>query len=155
MSGGILQLRGIVKEFPGVRALDGVSFSVRKREIHALVGENGAGKSTLMKVVSGVYPHGGYQGEFLIDDNVCRFRGIRESEAAGVAIIYQELALVGQMTVCENILLGQEIAKGGVIEMDQSRSVAERVLKLVGLDVSPFTEVRSSGRLSCPASTTA
>ncbi|HQX54597.1 MAG TPA: ATP-binding cassette domain-containing protein, partial [Pyrinomonadaceae bacterium] len=89
----LLEMRSIVKEFPGVRALDGVSFTLNTGEFHSLVGENGAGKSTLMKVLSGVYPTGTYDGDILIDDRVREFKGIRDSETAGVSIIFQELSL--------------------------------------------------------------
>src|SRR5437870_4057291 len=107
----ILEMRDIVKEFPGVRALDGVSFSLEAGEFHSLVGENGAGKSTLMKVLSGVYPAGTYTGQILINDKERRFRTIRDSESAGVAIIFQELSLVKELTVGENIFLGKEPAR--------------------------------------------
>lgn len=96
-------MKGITKDFPGVRALDNVTFSVRKGEIHALCGENGAGKSTLMKILSGVYPHGTYEGQILINGKKVQFKSIKESQDAGIAIIYQELALVGEMTVAENL----------------------------------------------------
>src|SRR5438128_10890342 len=94
-----LEMRNIVKEFPGVRALDGVSFKLDKGEFHALVGENGAGKSTLMKVLSGVYPEGTFEGKILVKDRARHFRGIRDSEAAGIALIFQELSLVKELTV--------------------------------------------------------
>src|SRR5438046_2879167 len=97
----LLEMRSIVKEFPGVRALDGVSFTLEAGEFHALVGENGAGKSTLMKVLSGVYPQGTFEGEILVDDATKQYAGIRDSEAAGIAIIFQELSLVKELTVGE------------------------------------------------------
>src|SRR5438477_5455120 len=99
----LLEMRNIVKEFPGVRALDGVSFTLDTGEFHALVGENGAGKSTLMKVLSGVYPSGTFTGEILLDDQPRTFRNVRDSEDAGMAIIFQELSLVKELTVGENI----------------------------------------------------
>src|SRR5262249_2944499 len=102
----LLEMRNIVKEFPGVRALDGVSFTLDAGEFHALVGENGAGKSTLMKVLSGVYPYGSYEGDILIDDSVRNFHSVRDAENAGIAIIFQELSLVKELTVGENIFLG-------------------------------------------------
>ena len=141
----ILEMRAIVKEFSGVRALDGVSLGVAQGEIHGLVGENGAGKSTLMKVLSGVYPHRSFEGEILLNGEPCRFRGIRESEVAGIAIIHQELALVNQLSVSENILLGQEIAGFGMIDREQSLAETMRLLKLVGLAVAPDTPVRNLG----------
>src|SRR3954467_14305775 len=111
----LLEMRNIVKEFPGVRALDGVSFTLAKGEFHALVGENGAGKSTLMKVLSGVYPAGSFEGEILVEDAARHFRTVRDSEAAGIAIIFQELSLVKELTVGENIFLGKEPSRFGVI----------------------------------------
>src|SRR6185369_15074955 len=103
MSTPILEMRNITKEFPGVKALNNVSFQVATNEIHCLVGENGAGKSTLMKVLSGLYPHGDYTGDILFGGEVQTFSSISDSEKAGIAIIYQELALVPEMTVYENI----------------------------------------------------
>src|SRR5438093_9335581 len=116
----LLEMRGIRKTFPGVVALDNVNLSVRAGEIHAIVGENGAGKSTLMKVLSGVYPHGSYDGEIVFDGEPCRFRDIRGSEAAGIVIIHQELALVPYLSIAENIFLGNERARGGVINWNQA-----------------------------------
>jgi len=142
----ILEMRNIVKEFPGVRALDGVTFQVRRGEIHALVGENGAGKSTLMKVLSGLYPHGTYQGEIVLDGKEQRFQNIRDSEHAGIAIIYQELALVKHMTIAENIFLGSELCRGrGVIDWNRTYQETARVLKEVGLKLSPSTRVMDIG----------
>src|SRR4026209_2545508 len=115
----LLEMRDIVKEFPGVRALDGVSFTLEAGEFHSLVGENGAGKSTLMKVLSGVYPAGTYTGEILIEDQAKQFRNIRDSEGAGVAIIFQELSLVKELTVGENIFLGQEPSRLGIINWSE------------------------------------
>lgn len=140
-----LEMKGISKEFPGVRALDDVTFSVRRGEIHALVGENGAGKSTLMKVLSGIYPHGTYSGEIVIDGSARAFSCIKDSERAGVAIIYQEIALVKQLTVCENMMLGDEIASGGVIDWDRSYLKAAGALSKVGLAINPATKVVNIG----------
>jgi ABC-type sugar transport system ATPase subunit len=137
MSDYILEMKGISKEFPGVKALDDVTFSVKRGEIHALVGENGAGKSTLMKILSGVYPSGTYSGTIAIDGADRRFRDTKESEGSGIAIIYQELALVKQLSIVENICLGGEIAKMGVINWDESYKLAEKFLKQVGLNVNP------------------
>ena len=109
MSTPILEMRSITKEFPGVKALDNVSFRVTEGEIHGLVGENGAGKSTLMKVLSGVYPYGQYSGDIVINGNVQKFGGIRDSEKVGIGIIYQELALFPELTVYENIFIGHEV----------------------------------------------
>jgi D-xylose transport system ATP-binding protein len=139
-------MRNITKEFPGVRALDDVTFQVRRGEIHALVGENGAGKSTLMKVLSGVYPHGGYGGDIVVDGVVQRYQGIHDSEKAGIAIIYQELALVKHMTVAENIFLGAELRRGpGIIDWNRTYSETARVLREVGLKVNPATKVIDLG----------
>jgi len=142
----ILEMRNITKEFPGVRALDDVTFQVRRGEIHALVGENGAGKSTLMKVLSGVYPHGTYGGDIVLDGAVQRYAGIHDSEKAGIAIIYQELALVKQMTVAENIFLGAELKRGpGIVDWNRTYSETGRVLKEVGLKVNPAARVIDLG----------
>ncbi|MCD8349755.1 MAG: xylose ABC transporter ATP-binding protein [Planctomycetaceae bacterium] len=137
----ILEMRNITKAFPGVKALDDVSFDVKRGEIHALVGENGAGKSTLMKVLSGVYPYGTYEGDIVINGEVQRFDTIKDSERAGVAIIYQELTLVKTMNICENLFLGEEIATKGVINWNASYQAAAEVLKEVGLDINPATRV--------------
>jgi D-xylose transport system ATP-binding protein len=142
----LLEMRNITKEFPGVKALDGVSFDVRKGEIHALVGENGAGKSTLMKVLSGVYPYGTYGGDIVVDGQVQRFAKIRDSEEAGIAIIHQELALVKQMTVAENLHLGAERCKArGVIDWNETFQRTTAALAEVGLKVSPATRVVDLG----------
>ena len=137
MSDYILKMQGITKDFPGVKALDDVTFSVNRGEIHALVGENGAGKSTLMKVLSGVYPAGTYDGTIMIDGAQMKFNSTKESEKTGIAIIYQELALVKQLSIVENICLGDEIAKRGVIDWDASYKKADEFLKKVGLNVNP------------------
>ncbi|MGJ7034548.1 D-xylose transport system ATP-binding protein [Anoxybacillus eryuanensis] len=140
-----LEMINITKEFPGVKALDRVSFKVKKGEIHALCGENGAGKSTLMKVLSGLYPTGTYDGEIRIDGKPVSFRNIVDAEQAGIAIIHQELALVKEMTVGENIFLGREPRKFGVIQWDQLYYEAEKWLKKVGLTISPQTKIHSLG----------
>jgi putative multiple sugar transport system ATP-binding protein len=141
----ILEMKNITKEFPGVKALSNVSFSVAEGEIHGLVGENGAGKSTLMKVLSGVYPHGSYMGEILFNGVIQEFTSIRDSEKAGIAIIYQELALIPEMTVYENIFLGNEIKKGLSIDWNETIKRAGDVLKKVRLNVNPATQVKDLG----------
>src|SRR2546423_4458250 len=103
MGPSLLEMKSITKTFPGVRALDGVSFDLNKSEIHALVGENGAGKSTLIKILAGVYPHHEYGGEILLDGSERRFSNVRDSEHAGIAVIFQELSLVKELSVAENI----------------------------------------------------
>lgn len=141
----ILEMKNITKEFPGVKALNNVSFKVRKGEIHCLVGENGAGKSTLMKVLSGVYPHGEYSGDIVFNGDVQKYASVRDSEKAGIAIIYQELALIPDMTVYENIFLGHEIRKGSVIDWNETILKAGEMLKRVGLNVNPTFKVRDLG----------
>ena len=128
----ILEMRGITKTFPGVRALDDVNLSVRHGEIRALLGENGAGKSTLMKVLSGVYPHGSYDGEILFDGRAVQFGGITDSERRGIVIIHQELALVPQMSIAENIFLGNEQAAAGVIDWIATYRQTQELLAKVG-----------------------
>src|SRR5262245_58759309 len=141
----LLEMRNIVKEFPGVRALDGVSFTLDAGEYHALVGENGAGKSTLMKVLSGVYPTGTFDGEILIDGEPCSFTGVRESEDAGIAIISQELSLVKELTVGENIFLGKEPATCGVINWSELYHRASKLLQDLHLPIDPRVKVGSLG----------
>lgn len=141
----LLEMRNIVKEFPGVRALDGVSFALEAGEFHSLVGENGAGKSTLMKVLSGVYPFGTYEGDILIDDQIRQFRGIRDSENAGVAIIFQELSLVKELTVGENIFLGKEPSSFGVINWSELYHRTSKLLQELNLDIDPRVPVGNLG----------
>ena len=141
----LLEMKEIVKEFPGVRALDGVSFTLEAGEFHSLVGENGAGKSTLMKVLSAVYPNGTYEGEILIDDKIHQFKGIRDSEAAGVAIIFQELSLVKELTVGENIFLGMEPTRFGVINWSELYQKASTLLHDLNLLIDPRVPVGSLG----------
>src|SRR5580700_3486846 len=114
MANTILEARNIVKRFPGVVALGGVSFDLRPGEIHALCGENGAGKSTLIKLLSGLHPYGSYEGDLLVDDNVVQLRSITDARGLGISVIYQELSLVGEMSVAENIFLGREPVRGGL-----------------------------------------
>ncbi|MFO7586080.1 MAG: ATP-binding cassette domain-containing protein [Anaerolineales bacterium] len=142
----LLEMRNITKEFPGVKALDNVSFKVKAGEIHCLVGENGAGKSTLMKVLSGVYPHGDYTGEIFISGQPQKFASIRDSEQAGIAIIYQELALVPEMTVFENIFLGHEITNAAsVVDWNETVQRAGDMLKKVRLRMNPELKVKDLG----------
>jgi len=141
----ILEMRGITKEFPGVKALDAVSLSVEAGEIHALVGENGAGKSTLMKVLSGVYPHGSYDGDIVFDGEVKRFHAIPDSEREGIVIIHQELALVPLLSVAENIFLGNERARRGIIDWGETNARAAELLARVGLKEHPGTRVDDLG----------
>lgn len=141
----ILEMKGIVKEFPGVKALNNVNFSVERGEIHCLVGENGAGKSTLMKVLSGVYPYGSYEGEIIYDGELQKFAHIAESEAAGISIVYQELALFPELTVYENIFFGHEVMGGKVIDWNLSIVKAKEMLERVRLDINPATKVKELG----------
>ncbi|MGL3607752.1 multiple monosaccharide ABC transporter ATP-binding protein [Rhizobium sp. G187] len=141
----ILEMRGITKTFPGVKALDNVSFKVREGEIHALVGENGAGKSTLMKVLSGVYPAGTYSGDIVYDGEARRFSTISDSEELGIIIIHQELALVPLLSIAENIFLGNEIADKGVIHWPQTFARTKELLAKVGLKDSPSTRITDIG----------
>ena len=141
----LLEMRGINKVFPGVRALDQVNLTVEKGEIHAICGENGAGKSTLMKVLSGVYPHGSYEGEIFYEGALLQNRGIRDSEGKGIIIIHQELALVPLLSIAENLFLGHEVAKNGVINWPQAFQMTGALLKKVGLDEVPTTQVGKLG----------
>ncbi|HHT66208.1 MAG: ATP-binding cassette domain-containing protein [Caldicoprobacterales bacterium] len=141
----LLEMEKITKEFPGVIALSDVTFRVKEGEIHALVGENGAGKSTLMNVLSGVLPYGSYTGQIIFKGAECRFRNIRDSEAAGIAIIHQELALSPYMTIAENIFLGNERASNGVINWDETNREAVKLMKKVGLNEKHTTQTRNIG----------
>jgi putative multiple sugar transport system ATP-binding protein len=145
MADVILEMRSITKTFPGVRALQDVNLSVRRGEIHAICGENGAGKSTLMKVLSGVYPHGGYEGEIVFDGEPCAFSDIRDSERRGIVIIHQELALCQQLSIAENIFLGNERAARGLIDWNRTNHEAAELLKRVGLRENPVTRVLDIG----------
>ena len=141
----LLEMRGIGKTFPGVRALDHVNLTVEAGEIHAICGENGAGKSTLMKVLSGVYPHGSYEGEILYEGQVLTNRDIADSESKGIIIIHQELALVPLLSIAENLFLGNEVATRGVINWPMAFQKTEALLKKVGLDEAPGTKVEKLG----------
>src|SRR5262249_23533479 len=141
----LLEMRSIVKEFPGVKALDGVTFDLYEGEFHSLVGENGAGKSTLMKVLSGVYPAGSYSGEIYIDGQLKQFRNVRDAEHSGIAIIFQELSLVKELTVGENIFLGREPRRFGVINWNELYSRSARLLTDLNLPINPRTPVGNLG----------
>jgi putative multiple sugar transport system ATP-binding protein len=141
----LLEMRGITKAFPGVVALRDVNLEVKAGEIHAVVGENGAGKSTLMKVLSGVYPHGSYDGRIVFDGQERSFSAINDSERLGIIIIHQELALVPLLSIAENIFLGNERAKGGVIDWFESFRATQALLKKVGLKAPPTTLVTDLG----------
>jgi len=143
--GKILEMRGISKAFHGVKALANVNLAVRAGEIHALVGENGAGKSTLMKVLSGVYPSGSFEGEIHFEGSPRRFKDIADSEALGIIIIHQELALVPLLSIAENIFLGNEIAHAGVIDWFAAYARTRELLAKVGLKESPTTLVDDLG----------
>lgn len=145
MENCILQMEHITKHFSGVTALDDVSFKVKKGEIHALVGENGAGKSTLMKILSGVYPSGSYEGRLILNGEEQHFRGTKDAESAGIAIIYQELNLIKSMSICENIFLGNELKKNQVIQWNEQYKLTDELMKRVKLKGSPTTTVGSLG----------
>ena len=145
MAKTLLQMKEITKTFPGVRALSGVSLDVREGEIHALVGENGAGKSTLMNVLSGVYPAGSYEGEILFDDRPCAFHHIRDSEEVGIVIIHQELALVPYLSIAENVFLGNERARRGIIDWEETFSRTRELLLRVRLQENPATITKDLG----------
>lgn len=141
----ILEMKNITKTFPGVKALDNVNLKVERGEIHALVGENGAGKSTLMNVLSGIYPHGTYEGQIIYNGKECKFNGIKDSEAEGIVIIHQELALVPYMSIGENMFLGNE--RGNMIKIDwnETHKLASEYLKVVGLKESSRTLIKDIG----------
>ncbi|MNW50892.1 Xylose import ATP-binding protein XylG [compost metagenome] len=141
----ILEMNSISKEFTGVKALSNVNFKVNQGEIHCLIGENGAGKSTLMKVLSGVYPHGTYSGDIVFEGQVQSFSKISDSVKAGIAIIYQELALFPDLTVYENIFAGNEVTRGSVVDWNQTIVKAQAMLQKVKLDVNPDVLIKDLG----------
>lgn len=141
----ILEMRDITKVFPGVKALDNVNIRVRSGEIHAICGENGAGKSTLMKVLSGIYPHGTYDGQIFFEGEEVEFSNIRASEGAGIAIIHQELALIPELSITENLFLGNEMKSGALIDWYAARQQARELMARVGLSDSPETAIKNIG----------
>ena len=145
MTQNILEMQSITKVFPGVRALDNVSLNVARGEIHAICGENGAGKSTLMKVLSGVYPHGTYEGDIVYENKVVAFKNIRESEAEGIVIIHQELALSPHLSIAENIFLNNEIKRFGLIDWNKTGQEAQMLMARVGLKENPDTKIKDIG----------
>ena len=141
----ILEMRGICKSFPGVKALDAVDLRVRSGEIHALVGENGAGKSTLIKILSGAYPAGTYEGEIVLEGRSRRFHSIHEAETAGIAVIYQEMTLIKEMTIGENIFLGNEPARHGMVDMDRLYYESRQLVDRVKLEARVHRKIREIG----------
>src|SRR5262244_2685648 len=141
----LLEMKDITKAFPGVKALDGVTFDLNAGEIHALVGENGAGKSTLIKILAGVYPHPEYGGEIFLDGGERRFANVRESEQAGIAVIYQEMSLVKDLSVAEKIFLGRAPRRLGIINWEELFSRAQKLLAELHLQIDPRTPVRTLG----------
>ncbi|RKL65414.1 ABC transporter ATP-binding protein [Salipaludibacillus neizhouensis] len=145
MSEYILEMHQITKEFTGVKALSNVNFKVEKGEIHCLIGENGAGKSTLMKVLSGVYPYGKYKGDIVFNGSIQQFNKINDSVDAGIAIIYQELALFPDLAVYENIFIGNEVENRGVLDWNQTIIESQKMLDKVNLKVNPETLIKDLG----------
>lgn len=145
MNNNILEMRSITKLFPGVRALDNVSLTVERGEIHAICGENGAGKSTLMKVLSGVYAHGTYEGDIVYEGEVMSFKNLRDSEAKGIVIIHQELALSPYLSIAENIFLNNEIKRFGLIDWNKTGQEAQKLIARVGLRENPDTKIKEIG----------
>ena len=141
----LLEMKNITKTFPGVKALDNVNLQVEEGEIHALVGENGAGKSTLMNVLSGIYAYGTYEGDIIYNGEICKFHNIKDSEAKGIVIIHQELALVPEMTIGENMYLGNEQGKKFAIDWSKTYGEADKYLKRVGLQESSRTLIKDIG----------
>ena len=145
MTNAILEMRNITKTFPGVVALDDVSLSVGSGEIHAICGENGAGKSTLMKVLSGVYPFGSYSGQIVFESEEKKYSNIRDSEADGIVIIHQELALSPHLSIAENVFLGNEVKRLGLIDWNKTNQEAAKLMARVGLEEDPTTAIKDIG----------
>ena len=145
MAKTLLEMKNITKVFPGVKALDNVNLSVEEGEIHAIVGENGAGKSTLMNVLSGIYPYGTYDGDIVYDGEICKFQTIKDSEAKGIVIIHQELALVPLLTIGENMFLGNEKGTKAKINWSETFDKADELLRMVGLKESSKTLIKDIG----------
>ncbi|MDF3058443.1 MAG: D-xylose transporter ATP-binding protein [Rariglobus sp.] len=141
----ILETRNLTKRFPGVTALRDVSFNLKPGEIHALCGENGAGKSTLIKLLSGIHPHGSYEGELRVDGGAATFKSIRDAEKSGIAVITQEFALVDELSVAENIFLGREPMRHGRIDWLAMHSRANSLLAGFGLAIASETLVKDLG----------
>ncbi|GAA1968106.1 multiple monosaccharide ABC transporter ATP-binding protein [Agromyces allii] len=146
MTTNILEMRGITKTFPGVKALSNVTIEVERGEVHAICGENGAGKSTLMKVLSGVYPHGTYDGDIVFENETVEFKDLTDSEAKGIVIIHQELALSPYLSIAENIFLNNELkGRGGLIDWNKTNFEASKLLARVGLRENPTTKIMDIG----------
>lgn len=141
----LVEVRGLVKKFPGVTALSGVNFSLNAGEVHAVCGENGAGKSTLIKLLSGLHPHGTYEGEILVDGAPVKFRNIREAEAAGISVITQEFALIDELSVAENIFLGRPITRNGRIDWLEMQRRARELMHEFGLQLEPDVPLKTLG----------
>src|SRR4030088_2231200 len=141
----VLEMRGVSKSFAGVQALRDVNFIVEAGQIHPLVGENGAGKSTLMKVLSGVHPHGSYEGTIVYEGEERRFRDINDSEALGIIIIHQELALIPLLSISENIFIASPPSRFGMIDRDAVYNRSQQLLAKVGLNEAPDTLVTNIG----------
>jgi len=141
----ILEMKNIIKEFPGVKALNNVNLCVERGEIHALVGENGAGKSTLMNILSGIYPYGTYSGEIIYNQEECKFNSLHDSEEKGIVIIHQELALIPSLSIAENMFLGNERTGRWGINWDETFLQAEKHMRQVGLRESPETMIKDIG----------
>ena len=145
MAKALLEMKNITKIFPGVKALDNVNLTVEEGEIHAICGENGAGKSTLMNVLSGIYPYGTYTGDIIYDGEVCQFQTIKDSEAKGIVIIHQELALVPLLSIGENMFLGNERGTKAKINWSETFDKADELLAKVGLKDSSKTLIKDIG----------
>src|SRR4051812_47532871 len=145
MASALLEARHLTKKFPGVIALRDVAFDLRPGEVHALCGENGAGKSTLIKLLSGIHPHGSYEGELLLEGRPAALRGTADAERAGLAVIYQELALVPEMTVAENIFLGREPRRRGLIDHLRMLCDARDLLRKFGVQIPADAPIAALG----------
>ncbi len=141
----VLRMSGVTKRFRGATALKDVSLEVRRGEVHAICGENGAGKSTLMEILSGVHPHGTFDGTIMFDGRDMQFRSLADSEAEGIVIVHQELAVVPQLSIAENIFLGHEMTRFGLVDEERTYARAAELMARVGLHESPAMRMSELG----------
>ena len=145
MPNAVLEIRGLTKRFPSVLAVDRATLSIEPGKVHAIVGGNGAGKSTLMKMLSGVYPYGSYEGEFFVDGRPCRFRSIMDAEANGISMVPQDLNMVNEMTVADNLFINRQPGRAGLVNQAVMMRRAQEIIDDFGLHINPNSLVKEIG----------